>query len=711
MLRVRSTVKLSMKKWWAWILISLDYSTAEAELTNASQALSALEASTNLMRETRKAEEERLAMTAAGNASLASAKGKLAAGEFVGANAAIRSAAQFFKAAGESVWSQMKDAVLAVEQDMASEERAQQVQAEHNAYSRSGDAALADAHAKLAADDLAGANAASAAAANFYCKAGAHGESKSSELAELDRRILEAAASFKSQQQMQARLRQDMEDERREAVRRAEEEAETWKKKAEEEKAKALAAQIKLVSNGSSFAPQVAGAEEAEEVRQARRALELLELAKREAQAALEAMQRAYEVEEDARKQQELADALAKQAEQELLQRRKEEEEAVAMRLAEEREARERKRLVEEELERVLVEEERAKARARQRQLKFTNESMNWPASRQEAMEHNITSEAHWILLTTQATPILQAAFRRQNTASVEKRRESACTLLRFLQAQWEQVDGHSRIIEGRRDEERARRIREEAQRARLAEAAEAKRLAERSLNQRLLEEATARQALEQALDRRSKEVARLKAHDEGERARKMAEEAERRGIQDAMGRERENDRERDRLERDREWAVIQAQREEEEEETLLREKKGLEDRQERRRKRNQGERLWGGWRRELGVKKRNSEIAVCACVRVQGACGRFCISPHLPPVCITDRWVVSLFHFIFVLYFSLYFAANTRARRSWCQPSRRSREPAPHPTGLPHERPLSPPSSETRTVVVRDREVGRKGG
>lgn len=39
-------------------------------------------------------------------------------------------------------------------------------------------------------------------------------------------------------------------------MRRAEEEAETWKKKAEEEKAKALAAQIALVSN-SSYDAQV----------------------------------------------------------------------------------------------------------------------------------------------------------------------------------------------------------------------------------------------------------------------------------------------------------------------------------------------------------------------------------------------------------------------------------------------------------------------
>ena len=110
-------------------------------------------------------------------------------------------------------------------------------------------------------------------------------------------------------------------------------------------------------------------------------------------------------------------------------------------------------------------------------------------------------------------------------------------------------MDGDSRLKEGRREQERERRVREEAQRARLAEAAEglkffwspfeslclciprcsardviledflhcalkaafvtpaaAKRLAERSLNQRLIEEATARQALEQALLRRSDE-------------------------------------------------------------------------------------------------------------------------------------------------------------------------------------------------------------
>lgn len=39
-------------------------------------------------------QQEKLATKAAGNASLSSAKGKLAAGEFLGAKAAIRSAAQ-----------------------------------------------------------------------------------------------------------------------------------------------------------------------------------------------------------------------------------------------------------------------------------------------------------------------------------------------------------------------------------------------------------------------------------------------------------------------------------------------------------------------------------------------------------------------------------------------------------------------------------------
>jgi hypothetical protein len=39
-------------------------------------------------------QQEKLATKAAGNASLSSAKGKLAAGEFLGAKAAIRSATQ-----------------------------------------------------------------------------------------------------------------------------------------------------------------------------------------------------------------------------------------------------------------------------------------------------------------------------------------------------------------------------------------------------------------------------------------------------------------------------------------------------------------------------------------------------------------------------------------------------------------------------------------
>lgn len=48
-----------------------------------------------------------------------------------------------------------------------------------------------------------------------------------------------------------------MEEERQQAMRKAEEEADTWKKKAQEEKAKALSAQIALVSNGVAYAAQV----------------------------------------------------------------------------------------------------------------------------------------------------------------------------------------------------------------------------------------------------------------------------------------------------------------------------------------------------------------------------------------------------------------------------------------------------------------------
>jgi len=53
-------------------------------------------------------------------------------------------------------------------------------------------------------DDLAGANAASAAAANFYSKAGVYGASKSSLLAELDKRILDAVDSKRSKKEMQS---------------------------------------------------------------------------------------------------------------------------------------------------------------------------------------------------------------------------------------------------------------------------------------------------------------------------------------------------------------------------------------------------------------------------------------------------------------------------------------------------------------------------
>ena len=102
--------------------------------------------------------------------------------------------------------------------------------------------------------------------------------------------------------------------------------------------------------------------------------------------------------------------------------------------------------------------------------------------------------------------------------------------------------------------------------------------------------------------------MARLKAHEEAERARKLAEESEMKGIQDALGRERDRerqdrDRERQlRLKLDREADAARREREEE----MQREMKESDDRQERRRSRNQGVRVWGGWRRELGVSARS---------------------------------------------------------------------------------------------------------
>ena len=91
--------------------------------------------------------------------------------------------------------------------------------------------------------------------------------------------------------------------------------------------------------------------------------------------------------------------------------------------------------------------------------------------------------------------------------------------------------------------------------------------------------------------------MARLKAHEEAERVHKLAEESEMKVIQDALGRERDRERElRQKLDMEAEAARR------EREEVMQREMKESEDRQERRRRRTQGEKVWGGWRRELGV-------------------------------------------------------------------------------------------------------------
>lgn len=112
----------------------------------------------------------------------------------------------------------------------------------------------------------------------------------------------------------------------------------------------------------------------------------------------------------------------------------------------------------------MLVEEQRAKARERERIQKLANESVNWyvgfssadlcsnhqthmscrihvlsrPSSKDDAKEHNIANEAHWNLLTTLATPRLQAAFRRHCTRTClrlwsQKYADSSTSLHVFL--------------------------------------------------------------------------------------------------------------------------------------------------------------------------------------------------------------------------------------------------------------------------------------
>jgi len=293
-------------------------------------------------------------------------------------------------------------------------------------------------------------------------------------------------------------------------------------------------------------------------------------------------MGRAYDAEEKAREAQEHADAEAIKAEQELrLQRIAEDLKAADVR-ERAREERERQRDEEYEQERIRKEQEyqrHEKARERQRKETLVKENMSWPDNRAKASAHNDERKQHWQTVQD-AAPLLQSAMRCLLAQhQLQHQRTAATVLLRCLQAKWEQIDGDSRLREGRRQIERERRTREESQRKRLVEAGESKRLAEVALNRRLEDEVHARGALEKALKRREAEDMLSKAQQQAETARRAAEDEENRMIEAQRLR-------------------IQALEQEARDKHL---------REQRRKERTAeavaftGVKVWGGWRRELG--------------------------------------------------------------------------------------------------------------
>ena len=364
------------------------------------------------MQISREALEKKRANIAAGDAALASAKGKLKALEFVGARAARQVAMQFYTKAGDEVWASKMMTVQALDEEIQHHEQHQQEQAEFKVNAQSGDAALKVAWEKLAAKDVAGANAASAAAASFYHLAGMYDVEKSKELAELDQQLLKLAAQKQAEQEELAKRRLLEDEERNRLVVKAEEEAAMWKQRAADERAKGELARSRIddlpsdplgassemaragIADGGSKSEVMEAAQETvtEEVRQAHRALALLEHAKQEARGALEAMHRAYDLEEEARRQQEQADAAAMRAEEDLRKQRavqlKEDEE----RRDREREIREQNRAVEEDKERLQMMRQEAEsarlreiAREKERRASLARENLSWPENEEDA--------------------------------------------------------------------------------------------------------------------------------------------------------------------------------------------------------------------------------------------------------------------------------------------------------------------------------------
>jgi hypothetical protein len=314
---------------------------------------------------------------------------------------------------------------------------------------------------------------------------------------------------------VQERLRAEEDEQQRQAFKKAEEEAEFWKKtaegervKAERERVKAEAARTRYTrandlsvqspgtgrigeSEMTSSSMLLESAERVltEDVRQARQALDLLALAKEEAQDALEAMQRACSLEEQARAAQERADLEAARVAEEKRQKRIAEDEA-------KRVAREKKRLMDKAKEDERRQQDEVLRESRLLKLQteqMMRESMAWPTSKEAAKESNKEQQMHMESVRRECTNlqrVIRRALARQQWFVMH---DAVETLWRCLQAKWDGIEGISIMQKERQHLEDQRKARDAAERKRLAQVAEAKKSYEAALTRFTEEEAAAR--------------------------------------------------------------------------------------------------------------------------------------------------------------------------------------------------------------------------
>ena len=314
---------------------------------------------------------------------------------------------------------------------------------------------------------------------------------------------------------VQERLRAEEDEQQRQAFKKAEEEAEFWKTKAEVERVKAEGERVKaetartrytrandlsvqspgtgrigeLEMTRSSMLLESAERVLTEDVRQARQALELLALAKEEAQDALEAMQRACSLEEQARAAQERADLEAARVAEEKRQKRIAEDEA-------KRVARETKRLMDKAKEDERRQQDEGLRESRLLKLQtqqMMRESMAWPTSKEAAKESNKEQQMHMESVRRECPNlqrVVRRALARQHWFAMH---DAVATLWRCLLAKWDAIEGMSIMQKERQHVEDKRKARDAAERKRLAQVAEATKSYEAALTRFTEQEAAAR--------------------------------------------------------------------------------------------------------------------------------------------------------------------------------------------------------------------------